>query len=133
MNNKYFEYKNYYGSCEVCLDSQELFGKILFIRDLVTYAGDNICELESEFKLAVDDYLETCVDLGKKPDESLTGNFDIRLGCQLHKKVALAAMNAEESQNEVIKKAVSYYFNEQLSKKVNKSTGTPIISKNKVA
>lgn len=117
MSNKYFEYKGYYGSCEICLDSQELFGKILFISDLVTYAADNIPDLENEFKFSVDDYLETCIEIGKNPDKSLTGNLNVRLGPELHKKIALDSLNTNESQNEVIKKALSYYFDEQLRAK----------------
>lgn len=113
MNDKYFEYKGYYGSCEICIDSKELFGKVLFIRDLVTYAADTVSQLESEFKEAIDDYLEECKELGKNPDKSLTGNFNVRLGSELHKKIALRALSDDESQNEVIKKAISFYFDEQ--------------------
>lgn len=69
MSNKYFEYKGYFGSCEICLDSQELFGKVLFIRDLVTYAADNIQDMENEFKAELDDYLAMCKELGNSKDD----------------------------------------------------------------
>ena len=98
---------------QICIDSKELFGKILFIRDLVTYAADTVPELENEFKVAIDDYLETCEELGKTPDKSLTGNFNVRLGSELHKKIALRALSENESQNEIIKKAISFYFDER--------------------
>lgn len=113
MSNNYFEYKGYYGSCEICLDSKELFGKILFIRDLVTYAADSISNMENEFKAEVDDYLEICKELGKNPDKSLTGNFNVRLGSELHKNISLEALDSNESQNEVVKKALAFYFDEQ--------------------
>lgn len=74
---KYFKYKNYRSSCKICLGFPELFGKILFISDVITYAGNSITELENEFRFAVDDYLETCKALGKSPAQSLTGDFDI--------------------------------------------------------
>ncbi len=117
MSNNNFEYKSYYGSCEICLDSKELFGKILFIRDLVTYAADSISELQNEFESAVDDYLETCKELNKTPDKSLTGNFNVRVGPELHKKIALEASSINESQNEVIKKAITFYFDERFRAK----------------
>jgi len=113
MNDKFFEYKGYYGSCEICMDSKELFGKVLFIRDLITYAADTISELENEFRESVDDYLETCAELGKSPDKTLSGSFNVRLGSNLHKKIALEAISENVSQNEIIKKAVSFYFDEQ--------------------
>ena len=34
-------------------------GKILFISDLVTYEAQSPVELQKEFELAVDDYIET--------------------------------------------------------------------------
>lgn len=113
MSNKYFEYKGYFGSCEICLDSNELFGKVLFIRDLVTYAADSIQDMENEFKAELDDYLEMCKELGKTPDKSLTGNFNVRVGSELHKMISLEALDSTESQNEVIKKALTFYFDEQ--------------------
>jgi len=53
-------YKGYYGS--VHFDSDELFfyGKIEFVRALVSYEGTDVKELRHAFEEAVDDYLEMC-------------------------------------------------------------------------
>ena len=55
-------YKDYKGSIEFSASDNILFGKIINTNDLVTYEANSIEKLEKEFRLAVDDYLETCID-----------------------------------------------------------------------
>ena len=58
-------YKAYQGSVEVDLDSNLLVGKIHFVNDLVTYEAKTVVALRKAFEEAVDDYLETCRQLGR--------------------------------------------------------------------
>ena len=64
--NEILKYKNYIGSVEYDLTNKLFFGQILFIDDLVTYEGNTIEDLEKAFRDMVDDYLETCKEIGKK-------------------------------------------------------------------
>lgn len=52
-------YKGYYGSIEFSQADFCFFGQILDIEDVVTYEADDKDWLETEFKMAVDDYIET--------------------------------------------------------------------------
>lgn len=61
------EYKGYKGSIEVCLEDDLLHGKLLGINDLITYEGYTVQEIRKAFEDAVNDYLETCKELGRKP------------------------------------------------------------------
>lgn len=88
------------------MDDGVLHGKIEFINDLVTYEGVNVRDLELSFKEAVDDYLETCALIGKAPDKKLSGSFNIRIGSDLHKEVALEALRSASSINEVVRNAI---------------------------
>jgi len=54
------QYNGYYGSVEISLEDNVLYGKLLFISPLITYEGSTAQELESTFKEAVDDYLADC-------------------------------------------------------------------------
>ena len=54
------EYKEYQGSVEIDLETNMLFGKILFVNDLVTYEAKTVAALRKAFQEAVDDYLDTC-------------------------------------------------------------------------
>lgn len=63
--NKILKYKDYIGSIEHSSEDRCFFGKILNIKDLVSYEGNTIEELEKSFKYMVNDYIETCKELSK--------------------------------------------------------------------
>ncbi|ADW76126.1 HicB family protein (plasmid) [Rahnella aceris] len=105
MNNL-LKHKGYCGSVEVSLEDGTLHGKLECINDLVTYEAQTVSELQSAFEVAVDDYLETCQEIGKEPDRPMSGTFNIRIGQELHKKAYLAARNAGISLNDYVKKAI---------------------------
>lgn len=100
--NNFLKYKNYIGSVEYDLTDKFLYGKILFIDDLVTYEGETIEELENSFQKMVDDYLETCKALGKKPQKVYSGSFNIRTGPQIHQALAEIAELKNISMNKLI-------------------------------
>lgn len=58
------QYRGYVGSIETSTQDKCLFGKLLFIRALVSYEGKTMAELKAAFREAVDDYLQTCPQLG---------------------------------------------------------------------
>lgn len=97
------KYKGFWGSCEVSFEDSILHGKIECINDLVTYEATTPSALEEAFKEAVDDYLETCDLLGKEPDKTLSGSFNIRVGSDLHKKLYLKSKDKGVSLNDLVK------------------------------
>jgi len=102
---KHLEYKGYLGSVEFSLDDNLLFGKLLFINDLISYSAETVAELNDAFKHAVNDYLETCAELGDQPDLPFKGSLGIRLTPELHRECALSAIKEDLSINEWIKTA----------------------------
>ena len=67
-----FEYNGYYGSTEVeehTTYGAVYYGKLLFMKDSITYESLDEGDLYEEFKLAVDDYIITCGELGKEPQK----------------------------------------------------------------
>lgn len=68
------KYKDYEGTAEIDMIRLVCRGKVLFIDDLVTYEASTPAELQTEFEAAVDDYLETCIDLGRDPQKPLKDN-----------------------------------------------------------
>jgi predicted HicB family RNase H-like nuclease len=51
-------------------EDNAFFGKILGIDDLVNFEGASVKELKKAFHGAVDDYLETCKEIGKGPNKT---------------------------------------------------------------
>ena len=50
-------YRGFTGSVEYSEEDEVFHGKLLDIRDLVTYEADSISEINSEFISVVDDYV----------------------------------------------------------------------------
>lgn len=63
------EFKDYTGSVEFSAEDQVFFGKIVGIRDVVTFEGATVIELTKAFHESVSDYLDTCKKMGKDPDK----------------------------------------------------------------
>ena len=67
----------------------------------------------------VDDYLETCKELGKKPQKAYSGSFNVRTGPQIHQALAEIAELENISLNKLIVNIVSDFVSDTTNK--NKS------------
>ena len=100
------EYKGYVGSVEFSEPDGVFFGKVIGIRALLSYEGTNATELVEDFHGVVDDYLELCESEGKEPERAYKGSFNIRISPELHKQLAIRAMEAQTSLNSYIERAL---------------------------
>ena len=100
------EYKGYVGSVEFSEPDGVFFGKVIGIRALLSYEGTNATELVEDFHGVVDDYLELCESEGKEPERAYKGSFNIRISPELHKQLAIRAMEAQPSLNSYIERAL---------------------------
>ncbi len=98
----FMHYKNYYGS--VHFDDEDLifYGKIEFIRASVSYEATNAKGLRKAFENAVDDYLDLCQQENIEPEIPFKGSLNVRLGPDLHRRVAIAAEQHHMSINKFI-------------------------------
>lgn len=106
----HLSYKGYLGTIEPDLESGSLFGKLAFIRDLVTYEANDLKTLEKEFQASVDGYLEDCAELGRDPDIPCKGTFNVRVGHDLHLAASMAATRQSISLNDLTRRALSEYL-----------------------
>lgn len=105
MNNT-IQYKGYVGSVEFSEDDGIFFGKVMGIRSLISYEGENAHDLIEDFHGAVDDYLETCKAEGKEPEVAFKGSFNIRLSPELHKRIFIYAASHQMSMNRYIEETL---------------------------
>ena len=103
------EYKGYHAKIEFDSEDLVLRGKIEGIKDLVNFESADISTVEEEFHAAVDDYLEFCKDVGKEPDKEYKGTFNIRISPDLHKRLAIVAMQNGDTLNATVEKAIVNY------------------------
>ena len=76
----FLKYKGYTGSVEYSEEDQCLFGKVQgMTKDSISYEGNTVDELTSDFHGAVDDYLKLCEEKGVSPRKPYTGVLNVRL------------------------------------------------------
>ncbi len=67
VKEKFLNYKGYIGSIKYSILDKSYYGKIVNIPDSLSYESKNLDELESEFQDVVNDYIDICQEIGKKP------------------------------------------------------------------
>lgn len=100
------QYKGFYGSIEYDADDLIFFGKLEFIRSLVSYEGESASDITKAFENAVDDYLAMCEKENLTPEKPFKGSFNIRIGEELHEKATIAASEIDLKLNEFVKNAI---------------------------
>lgn len=104
----YLTHENYFGSVEFNADDNILHGRIIGINDLVTYEAESVEDLKNAFIDAIEDYLQTCVDLGKEPNKFFKGVFNVRTSRAVHRYLAILAEKKQMKLNEVVNKAFDF-------------------------
>jgi len=84
-------------------DEAGLFrGEILDLRDVITFQGRSVEELERAFRDSIDDYLAFCKERGEDPDRPFSGRLMLRLPSELHRRIYVEARHEGKSLNQWI-------------------------------
>lgn len=100
------KYKDYIGTVNYSEEDEVFFGKVEGVNALVNFEGESVKELKAAFEEAVDSYLEYCRKEGISPDKSYTGNLNIRISPETHRKIAYIAKRAGITINAYIKETL---------------------------
>lgn len=119
MKDNMLEYKGYHTIVRYCADDGVLRGVIEGITDYVDFQTSNLADVEKEFHCAVDDYLIFCSEVGKKPEKEYKGTFNVRISPELHKRLALKALENGDSLNSAVEKAISVYLSDHSQNNIN--------------
>jgi predicted HicB family RNase H-like nuclease len=93
------DYKGYLGRVEFDDQAGVFHGEVVNTRDVITFEGESVKELQQAFRDSVDDYLEFCRSRGEAPDKPFSGQFVARIPPDLHREVSLAAASVGQSLN----------------------------------
>ena len=107
------EYKGYSGSVEFSDEDNIFFGRIIGINDRILFDGDSVLKLRKSFHEAVDDYIEICRELGKKPEKTYKGTFNIRISPGLHRDLAVHSASQGKTLNSAVEEAIRKYIRDQ--------------------
>ena len=93
-------YKGYTAKYELDEEASLFHGRVLGIRDVVTFQGESVTELVQAFHDSVDDYLEFCNERGEEPQKPYSGKFVVRILPELHRAISIEAEAAGVSLNQ---------------------------------
>jgi predicted HicB family RNase H-like nuclease len=96
------EYKGYTGKVEFDPEAGLFHGEVLDTRDVITFQGTSVEELQQAFRDSVDDYLDFCKERNEEPDKPFSGRLMVRLSSDLHRKLYVEAKRGGKSLNELI-------------------------------
>ena len=100
------KYKGYIGKAEYDDDAEIFHGEVIGLRDVVTFRGSSVKELQKSFKESIDDYLDFCKRMNKAPDVPASGRLILRIPPELHSRAAIAAKSEGRSLNTWVADAV---------------------------
>jgi len=93
------EYKGYIGKVEIDEEVGILYGEVINVRDVITFEGTTVEEVQQAFRESVDDYIEFCAQRGESPEKPFSGKFVVRLPAELHRKAYIQAKLKDKSLN----------------------------------
>jgi predicted HicB family RNase H-like nuclease len=105
------EYKGYIGVVEFDNKAKIFHGDVINTRDVITFQGTSVEEIENAFQDSINDYIEWCKKDGINPEKPYSGKFNLRLSPELHKEVAVTAKKLKISINSFVEKALQDEIN----------------------
>ena len=103
-------YKGYAARIEFDQRDNIFTGKVIGITDNITFHGETVKELQTDFHAAIDHYIADCEATGRKPLKAASGKMMLRISPEVHAKALATAKTAGKSLNqwaeEVLGKAI---------------------------
>ncbi len=121
MSDNSMEYKGYVGTVEYSAEDGCFIGRIHGISDIVSFEGESVKELETDFRNAVECYLSTCAGLGKKPEKQCSGKMLLRMPAELHYQLTVRAEATGSSVNALVVDAVKEVCKKQIRRPVKRA------------
>ena len=92
-------HKGYIAKVDFDEDDKVLHGRILGIRDVITFEADSVEGAIAAFEESVEDYLAFCKERNKEPEKPFSGKFNLRIDPDLHRGISLLAAANDISMN----------------------------------
>lgn len=92
----------YKGYCaKINFDERDgiFWGKVIGIKDSITFEGETVAQLTEDFHSAINHYLADCKQNVRIPDKPYSGKLTLRVSPGIHAEIAAAAAHAEKSLN----------------------------------
>ena len=103
------EYQGYLATVEYDDSVGLLHGRVVNTGSypIATFEATDVRKLRAEFEQSVDEYLASCREDGLEPAAPFSGKLQLRLGSELHRRVAQAAAESGQSINSWISEVLA--------------------------
>lgn len=100
------KYKGYHGQVNYDEEAKLFHGEVAGLRDVITFQGTSVDELEQAFKDSIDEYLDFCKELDRAPEKPFSGKLILRLPPEIHERAAYQAKCNGISLNSWLKQGI---------------------------
>ena len=100
------EYKGYIGFVTFDDEAKIFHGEVINTKDVITFQGTSVSQIEKAFHDSVNDYLQWCKEEGVEPEKPYSGKFNLRITPELHREAAVHAHKLNMSLNKFVEKAI---------------------------
>lgn len=107
MNNT-MTYSGYTARIEYDPRDNIFVGRVLGIIDSISFHGETVAELTTDFHQAVDHYLADCKATGRQPEKPASGKLMLRIPPEVHAAAAIAAQASGKSLNQWASEALEH-------------------------
>jgi predicted HicB family RNase H-like nuclease len=104
------QYKGYIGTTAVDEEAGVIRGRIIGLRDVITFESDTVAGSRKAFEESVDDYLDFCKERGEEPERPFSGRLLLRIDPELHRRMTSVAQVSGVSLNSLIEDVLSEVF-----------------------
>ena len=95
----FMTYKGYTASMVFDTEDKIIVGRVQDVDDIISFHGESVAEFESNFHLAIDDYLAAAEELGSPPEKPASGKVMLRIAPEVHAAALKAAARSGTSLN----------------------------------
>jgi len=93
-------YKGYRSRIEFDERDNIFTGRVVGIADTITFHGETVNELRSDFEAAIDHYISDCKAAGRKPMKAASGKMMLRVSPEVHARALVMAKIEGKSLNQ---------------------------------
>ena len=104
------EYNGYHAVVTFDEEVGILHGEVFDTRDVITFQGKSVDELEQAFRASVGEYLKICEERGRVPDKPFSGRVALRMDPETHRAVAGASRTSAKSLNSWVLEAIDCHL-----------------------
>lgn len=93
-------YKGYTARIDFDERDDIFVGRVLGVRDIISFHAASVSELKVQLAIAIDDYLDDCATRGISPEKPASGKVMLRIRPEVHAAATIAAHASGRSLNQ---------------------------------